>query len=217
VLDHHLEPPNRVNPRYGTGAILRVALKEVGTIRDRESKLPDGRPTIRTAVRRDAAAAAAIYAHHVAHGSASFDTEPRSEAQVAAKIAECSMRGWPFLVAEVEDQVVGYAYTTQFRDRPAYSSTCENSIYVGPGHVGQGIGTLLLTALIEASEKAGFRQMIAVVGGAEPASVALHRKAGFVEAGRMRSVGRKFGRWLDTLYLQKSLGSGDQLPPEVEP
>ena len=175
------------------------------------------KPTIRIAQTADAAAAAAIYAHHVAHGTASFDTVPRSETEVAAKIAECGERGWPFLVAEADGQVVGYAYATQFRDRPAYSSTCENSIYVGPGHVGQGIGTLLLDALLEAAARAGFRQMIAVIGGAEPASVRLHAAAGFVEAGWMRSVGRKFGRWLDTVYMQKSLGPGDQIPPEVEP
>jgi len=180
--------------------------------------LPDGRPpTIRIAQPGDASAVAAIYAHHVAHGSASFDTVPRSEAETASRIAECAARGWPFLVAETEGQVVGYAYATQFRDRPAYSSTCENSIYVGPDHVGRGIGTLLLGALLEAAAQSGFRQMIAVVGGAEPASVRLHAAAGFTEAGRMRSVGRKFGRWLDTLYMQKSLGPGDRLPPEVEP
>ena len=162
------------------------------------------RAAVRAAKPRDAAATAAIYAHHVAHGTASFDTEPRSEAEMAAKIAECTARGWPFLVAEIDGQVVGYAYATQFRDRPAYTSTCENSIYLHPDHLGRGIGTLLLDALVEAAEHAGFRQMIAVVGGAEPASVALHSKAGFVEAGRMRSVGRKFGRWLDTLYMQKT-------------
>lgn len=165
----------------------------------------------------DAAAIAAIYAHHVAHGTASFDTEPRSEAGMAAKIAECSSGGWPFLVAECNGTVVGYAYATQFRDRPAYRSTCENSIYVAPAAIGQGVGTLLLAALIDAAEDAGFRQMIAVIGGAEPASVALHLKAGFVEAGRMRSVGRKFGRWLDTLYMQRALGAGDGKGPEVEP
>lgn len=174
-------------------------------------------PTVRNAEPRDAAATAAIYAHHVAHGTASFDTEPREPADMAAKIAECQRSGWPFLVAEADGEVVGYAYATQFRDRPAYRSTCEDSIYVGPGHVGQGIGTLLLNALIDAATAAGFRQMIAVVGGAEPASVAVHVKAGFVEAGRMKSVGRKFGRWLDTLYLQLPLGPGDQAPPAVEP
>lgn len=165
----------------------------------------------------DAAAIAAIYAHHVAHGTASFDTEPRSERETVAKIADCEGRDWPFLVAERAGEVIGYAYATQFRDRPAYRSTCENSIYIHPDHCGQGVGTKLLAALIEASERSGFRQMIAVVGGGEPASVALHLKAGFRETGRMQSVGRKHGRWLDTVYLQLALGPGDAQPPEIEP
>jgi len=172
---------------------------------------------VRNAGPGDAGATAAIYAHHVAHGTASFDTVPRSEADMAARISECAARGWPFLVVEAGGEVIGYAYATQFRDRPAYTSTCENSIYIHPDHVGHGVGTLLLGALLEAAERAGFRQMIAVIGGAEPASAALHAKAGFVEAGRMRSVGRKFGCWLDTLYMQKALGLGDAVPPRIEP
>lgn len=171
---------------------------------------------IRTATPNDAAATAAIYAHHVAHGTASFDTEPRSDGEMEAKIAECVAHGWPFLVAEKDGHVAGYAYATQFRDRPAYRSTCENSIYISPAFVGQGVGTQLLDALVQAATDAGFRQMIAVVGGGEPASVALHLKAGFVEAGRMKSVGRKFGRWLDTLYLQLSLGASDSTSPDYE-
>jgi phosphinothricin acetyltransferase len=174
-------------------------------------------PTVRPARGDDAAAIAAIYAHHVAHGTASFDTVPRSEAETAAKIDECANRGWPFLVAELDGRLIGYAYATQFRDRPAYRTTCENSIYLDPNALRQGVGTLLLGALIEAATAAGFRQMIAVIGGAEPASAALHARAGFVETGRMRSAGRKHGRWLDTLYMQKSLGPGDTIPPEVEP
>ena len=178
--------------------------------------MPD-RPTVRSAEPGDASAIAAIYAHHVAHGTASFDTSPRSEPETAAKIAECTARGWPFLVAELDGQVVGYAYATQFRDRPAYRTTCENSIYLDPAHLGRGVGTLLLAALVEAATDAGFRQMIAVIGGAEPASAALHARAGFTETGRMRSVGRKQGRWLDTLYMQLGLGAGDGAPPEIEP
>jgi phosphinothricin acetyltransferase len=172
--------------------------------------------SVRPAQPTDASSIAAIYAHHVEHGTASFDTTPRTNAETAAKIAECAAKGWPFLVAEAGGEVVGYAYATQFRDRPAYTSTCENSIYVAPAHVGQGVGQILLTALLEEALKAGFRQMIAVVGGAEPASVALHVKAGFIEAGRMHAVGRKFGRWLDTVYLQRSLGVGDTEPPRTE-
>ena len=174
-------------------------------------------PIVRSARGKDAAAISAIYAHHVAHGTASFDTDPRSEAETAVKIDECANRGWPFLVAEVGGRVIGYAYATQFRDRPAYRTTCENSIYLDPAHLGQGIGALLLGSLIEAATDAGFRQMIAVIGGAEPASVKLHARAGFVETGRMRWVGRKHGRWLDTLYMQKRLGAGGSTAPEVEP
>ena len=182
----------------------------------RKSRLTD-RLIVRAAQPGDAAAAAAIYAHHVAHGTASFDIEPRSEADMAARISDCAHRGWPYLAAELDGKLIGYAYATQFRDRPAYRTTCENSIYLDPAHLGQGVGKLLLAALIEAATEAGFRQMIAVIGGAEPASVALHARAGFTEAGRMRSVGRKHGRWLDTLYMQKALGAGDSIPPEVEP
>ena len=173
--------------------------------------------SIRRARAEDAAAIAAIYAHHVAHGTASFDTIPRTNQATDAKIAECETHGWPFLVAQREGRIVGYAYATQFRDRPAYAATCENSIYLDPAAIGQGIGATLLAALIEASEKAGFRQMIAVIGGAEPASVALHRKLGFREAGRLASVGRKHGRWHDTRYLQLPLGPGDSTPPKDEP
>src|SRR4029079_17856283 len=103
-----------------------------------------------------------------------------------------------------------YAYATQFRDRPAYAWTCENSIYVRADRIGQGIGRPLLEALIEAARDAGFRQMIAVVGGGEPASVALHLRCGFREAGRMKTVGFKFGKWLDTVYMQRSLITEDQ-------
>jgi len=172
---------------------------------------------IRRAQPDDAESVAAIYAYHVAHGTASFDIAPRTGPEIAAKIADCNARGWPFLVAVQDRRLVGYAYATQFRDRPAYASTCENSIYLDPTAIGQGLGALLLAALIEASERAGFRQMIAVVGGAEPASIALHRKLGFREAGRMTSVGRKQGRWLDTVYLQLTLGAGDTSPPTIEP
>jgi len=173
--------------------------------------MPDAlTPVIRSVEPSDAAAVAAVYAHHVAYGTASFDTVARSVADTLAKIIECADHRWPFLVAEVDRAVVGYAYATQFRDRPAYASTCENSIYIGPDYVGRGVGTKLLATLIDAAEMSGFRQMIAVIGGAEPASVALHAKAGFVETGRMRSVGWKLNKWLDSLYMQRSLGVGDQ-------
>jgi len=172
---------------------------------------------VRQAIPADASAIAAIYAHHVRHGTASFDTVPRSLVETEGRIAECSARGWPFLVAEQDGQVMGYAYATQFRDRPAYGSTCENSIYVHPDRQRQGIGKSLLGALLKQAQAAGFRQMIAVIGGSEPASIALHARFGFQHAGRMQSVGRKFGRWLDTIYMQIALGAGDSAPPLKEP
>lgn len=161
---------------------------------------------IRTARVEDAPAIAAIYAHHVMNGTASFDTVPRTEAETTERIGWITGQGWPFIVAEREGEVLGYAYATQFRDRPAYAATCENSIYVRADWIGRGIGRMLLAELVERARDCGFLQMIAVVGGAEPASVALHEKLGFAHAGRMKSVGRKFGRWLDTVYMQLPLG-----------
>lgn len=159
----------------------------------------------RSACSRDAEAIAGIYAHHVLHGTASFEEEPPSADSWRQKIEAVEAKGWPFLVAEAGGLVAGYAYATQFRDRPAYRYSCENSIYVHPDCVGKGIGRRLLTELISSARSAGFRQMIAVIGGAEPASVALHRSCGFSEAGRMKEVGFKFDRWLDSLYMQRGL------------
>ena len=159
---------------------------------------------IRAATQADAEAIAAIYAHHVLHGTASFDEEPPSVGFWRDKIAAVQGRQWPFLVA-IDEQLVGYSYATQFRDRAAYKFTSENSVYVHPDHLGKGVGRNLLAALIPAAREAGFKQMIAVIGGAEPASVALHRASGFTEGGRMKSVGFKFGRWLDSVYMQLSL------------
>lgn len=153
----------------------------------------------------DAAEIAAIYAHHVLHGTASYEVDPPSIEDTLAKIRRVIEPDWPFLVAEAERRVVGYAYVTQFRDRAAYRFTCEDSIYVDADMMGRGIGSTLLNALLERSADFGFRTMVAVIGGAEPASVALHAKCGFVQAGHLKAVGFKFGRWLDNIYMQRSL------------
>ncbi|WP_375541242.1 GNAT family N-acetyltransferase [Qipengyuania flava] len=160
---------------------------------------------VRTATADDAAAVQAIYAFHVEHGTATFDTVPPEESFWRAKIADVLERGWPFLVIEHAGEVGGYAYATQFRDRPAYAHTCEDSIYIAERHTGAGLGTELLGALVEAARACGFEQMIAVAGGGEPASLAVHAKLGFLQAGRMRNVGYKFGRKLDTVYMQRDL------------
>lgn len=162
---------------------------------------------IRAALRSDVSAIQAIYAHHVLHGTATFDTEPPDMLFWEQKMAEIASRGWPFLVAEKGGEVVGYCYATQIRDRPAYAPCCEDSIYVRADRTGQGVGTALISALINAAREAGFEQMIAVIGGGAPSSVALHGKLGFVEVGRLKDVGFKFGRYLDSVYMQRDLRS----------
>ena len=170
--------------------------------------------TVRKAVEADAAEIAAIYAHHVIHGTASYDTEPPSVYAMRAKIRQILAAGWPFLVAERDGAVVGYAYATQFRDRAAYAWTAEDSIYVHPDFAGQGIGRALLEKLCVAAEQFGFRQIVAVIGGAEEPSVRLHAACGFKETGRLHAAGWKKGRWLDNVYMQLALGEGSATPPK---
>lgn len=160
---------------------------------------------LRPARPADAPAITAIYAHHVAHGTATFDTEPPAVAAMAARIAAVTGAGWPWLVAERQGELLGYAYAAQLRDRPAYRHTAEDSIYIAPGEIGRGIGRALLAELLAAARAADFRQMIAVIGDAAPASVALHRSLGFREVGRWHDAGWKFGRWCDVVHMQKAL------------
>lgn len=170
---------------------------------------------IRNASEDDAPAIAAIYGHHVIHGTASYDTEPPTVEETVAKIRRIAEANWPFIVFEQNGQAVGYAYATQFRDRPAYAWTCENSIYVHPDWNGRGVGKALLTELLQRAEAFGFRQMAAVIGGAEEASVRLHQSCGFREVGRLHSAGWKHGRWLDNVYMQIALGKGSSEPPQT--
>lgn len=174
--------------------------------------------TITGATLADAPAMAAIYAHHVLHGTATFETEPPGAEEFAARIGAVLAEGSPWLAArDAAGALAGYAYASQFRPRRAYRFSCEDSIYIRDDLRGQGLGGALLTRLIAAASEAGYRQMFAVIGGAEPGSISLHARAGFVEAGRMRAIGRKHGRWLDTVYMQLALGPGDTTPPEEEP
>lgn len=161
--------------------------------------------TIRNVSEADANAIAAIYAHHVLTGTASYDLEPPPAEFHRDKIRRITGAGWPFLVAQANGRLAGYAYATQFRDRAAYRYTAENSIYVHPEMMGRGIGKLLLQALLERAAAYGFRTIVAVIGGAEPASIALHAACGFEEVGRLRSVGWKKERWLDSVYMQRDL------------
>lgn len=162
---------------------------------------------IRPATPADAAAIAAIYAPQVLAGTASFETEAPDAAEMVARLARVQAKGWPWLVWDTGGDLLGYAYASQFRDRPAYRATCENSIYVAADAAREGVGRALLLALCDAARAAGFREMIAVIGdgSGNDASVGLHRACGFVEAGKLTNVGQKFGRLLDVVYMQRSL------------
>lgn len=168
---------------------------------------------VRPARPADIPAIAAIYGPAVLHGTASFELEPPTEAEMLRRFHEISGGGYPYIVAERSGEVVGYAYANAFRTRPAYRFAVEDSIYVAADMQGQGIGRVLLAALIEACEPRGYRQMIAVIGDSRQAgSIALHRSAGFTFCGTLHSVGFKFGRWIDSVYMQRGLGPGDSTP-----
>ncbi len=169
---------------------------------------------IRNAEARDVAAITGIYAHAVLHGTATFEIEPPDQAEMARRMQALQTGGYAYLVAEQAGALAGYAYAGAYRARPAYHWSVEDSIYVAPEFHRRGIGRLLLTRLIEDSQARGFRQMIAVIGDSlQTASIAVHAATGFTHIGTLRSVGFKHGRWLDTVLMQRALGSGDTAPP----
>jgi L-amino acid N-acyltransferase YncA len=173
-----------------------------------------GNISIRSARPGDIATITPIYAHAVAYGTASFELEPPDEAEMARRQKQLLTEGYPYLVAEVDGTVAGYAYAAPYRARPAYKWCVENSVYVAQEFHRRGIGKLLLLGLIEESGRRGFRQMIAVIGdSAQAASISLHTAAGFEMVGTLRSVGFKHGQWLDTPLMQRALGKGDTAPP----
>ncbi|WP_158742426.1 GNAT family N-acetyltransferase [Acidisphaera sp. L21] len=165
---------------------------------------------IRPATPADLPDIQAIYAHHVLHGTGTFEEIPPSLEEMTARMQAGTGRGWAWLVAVDATGVLGYAYYAQIRDRSAYRFTAEDSIYVREDVRGQGVGKALVVRLVAEAEKAGFRQMIAVIGDSENVgSVGMHSSLGFHHVGTMRAVGLKFGRWLDTVYMQRALGAGD--------
>lgn len=172
---------------------------------------------IRPSTDADIATIAAIYGHHVLHGTASFETEAPDIEEMRRRRADILAKGYPYIVAEDgEGGVIGYAYVSAYRPRAAYRNTVENSIYIRHDAARRGIGRLLLTELILRCEALGLRQMIAVVGdSANIASVRLHEALGFRLIGTLASVGRKHGRWLDSVLLQRALGEGDGTPPVI--
>jgi phosphinothricin acetyltransferase len=175
-------------------------------------------PSIRPAATADIPAIAAIYTHAVLHGTASWELEPPGEAEMQRRYEAILAGGYPYLVAEREGAILGYAYAGAYRPRPAYRATVENSIYLAPTAQGLGIGSLLLDALMQACAARGFRQMIAVIGDGTGASIGsrrLHERAGFRLIGVAEKVGFKHGRWLDQMLMQKELGEGGRTPPGI--
>ncbi len=163
-------------------------------------------PTLRAATADDVPAIQAIYAHHVLHGTGTFELDPPSVAAMQARFLDLTGRGYPFLVAAHEDDILGFGYLGPFRERRAYRHTVEDSIYLHPEKRGRGIGSQLLQRLIDDATAAEFSQMVALIGDSENrASVALHAKLGFETTGTMRKVGFKFDRWLDVVIMQRSL------------
>lgn len=185
----------------------------------------DVRPpvTVRDAQQADLARVQEIYAHHVRHGVASFEEEPPDLDEIARRFEAIRRQGLPYLVAESEPgatgpAILGYAYVAPYRPRPAYRFTVEDSIYVAPDCARRGAGRALLGAVVARCTDLRYRQMIAVVGdSANEGSIRLHEAFGFVRAGLLRSVGFKFGRWIDSVILQRPLGAGDADLPARPP
>jgi L-amino acid N-acyltransferase YncA len=175
------------------------------------------KPRLRQAAPADADAIASIYREAVLHGTATFELEPPEAAEMSRRMADLAAGGFPWLVAECDGRLVGYAYAALYRERPAYRWTVEDSIYIAGDMHGRGIGRALLDALVRESEERGYRQMIAVIGDAASAgSIALHRACGFRHVGVFEAVGRKHGKWLDTVLMQRGLGGGAQTAPDQD-
>lgn len=169
---------------------------------------------IRPSVETDIPAIAAIYAHAVLNGTASFELEPPGEEEMAGRRAAVLVGGYPYLVAEREGEILGYAYAGAYRTRPAYRSTVEDSVYIAPSAQGRGVGRALLTELIKECEARDFRLMVAVIGDEESkGSIGLHRSLGFELVGIIKGIGYKHGRWLSTVLMQRPLGRGMTEPP----
>ncbi|MGC4394435.1 GNAT family N-acetyltransferase [Hydrogenophaga sp. T2] len=173
-------------------------------------------PLIRPSRDEDLAAITRIYAHHVLHGTGTFETTPPTEAEMAQRRADVLGKQLPWLVLEDDNgTVIGYAYGNWFKPRPAYRFSVEDSIYLAPEAAGRGLGRLLLAELIAVLERSGIRKVMAVIGdSANAGSVGVHRALGFSEIGVVRACGWKFGRWLDIVLMEKAIGAADTTPPQ---
>jgi phosphinothricin acetyltransferase len=176
---------------------------------------PQGEIVIRDVADADMPAIQAIYAHHVLTGLASFEVEPPDVAEMTRRRDVIRAAGYPYRVAAADGQVLGYAYASSFRPRPAYSHTVEDSVYVSKDTHRRGIGRRLLQDIVDICTRLGYRQMVAVIGDSGNApSIGVHAALGFRHAGVMKSAGFKFGRWVDTVMMQRPLGEGDDTLPK---
>ena len=172
---------------------------------------------LRPSVVADLHSIPAIYAHHVLHGTGTFEVDPPSLEDMAARRLDVLGKGLPWLVAVRDGQVIGYAYCNWFKPRPAYRFSAEDSIYLAPGAQGQGMGRALLAELAAQAEKAGVRKLIAVIGdSANTGSVGVHAAVGFQPVGVLKSCGWKFDRWLDVVLMDKPLGQADTTAPTLD-
>lgn len=179
---------------------------------------PPLRVTVRPSKDADVPAITALYAHHVLTGTGSFELTAPTEAEMGSRRSTVLGNGLPYLVAELDGRVVGFAYANHFRPRPAYRFSVENSVYVAPDAPRRGVGRLLMAELIARCEAAGCRQMLAVIGdSANAGSIGLHAALGFRPTGVFTHTGWKFDRWLDTVLMQRELGQGGQTPPVDKP
>ena len=172
-------------------------------------------PRLRPAIAADLSQVAAIYAHHVQTGLASFEEIAPDLAEMTRRHAELVGNGFPYLVADLDGVIGGYAYAGPYRARSAYRYAVEDSVYIAAGRHGLGLGKLLLHGVIDAATAMGKRQMIAVIGdSANHASISLHRSCGFAMIGNLPAIGFKFGRWVDSVFMQRALGPGETTPPD---
>ncbi len=171
---------------------------------------------IRPAAPADVPAVAAIYGHHCLHGWGTFEEVPPTVEDMAGRIAAVQARGLPYLVAERDGRVAGYAYASPFRLRAAYRYTAEDTVYVAPGMAGRGVGKAVLGAVVAECERLGLRQLVAVIGGSDNAgSIGLHRSLGFEMIGTTPALGYKLGGWRDVVWMQKALNGGSASDPDA--
>ena len=174
-------------------------------------------PLIRNTVQPDLLEVQKIYAQYVLNTFATFEITPPDQDELTRRWQNIINDGFPYLIAEMDHKVVGYAYASKYRLRSAYEYTIENSVYVSPNFIGQGVGKTLLNNLIQKCTSLGYRQMIAIIGGSDNnSSISLHEKCGFYKIGIMPSTGYKLEQWVDSVMMQKELGEGDKTTPSLK-